>query len=126
MKFSIGISILLVIAVVLFGCKEYELDFDEEIIARNFSVEMDENPENGYVIGTLNASTTYERIDFKIDRQNPEGAFAVDAKKGTVTVADATKFDYEKDSVITGTVIVSNPNNSDSLKVNIKLRDIAE
>lgn len=117
------------IVVIAAGCNKYELDFDEVINSKNFIATMDENPENGFEIGTIEASSGYGRINFEILSQTPEGAIAVSDKTvggGVITVADASVFDYEINPVIESFVRIYNPDDSDTIVVRLTLRDLDE
>jgi hypothetical protein len=103
-----------------------DYDFSNTILARDFHTEMDENPEEGAAIGKISASSSYGRMEFEIEFQQPEGAFAVTKTKGELSVLDAALFDYETDSVIVGSVIISNNQMADTIKVKIKLADVPE
>ena len=112
-----------------FGCNRYELDFEEEIIARNFIATMNENPANGFEIGRIEASSSYNRITYEILSQSPEGAIDVLDKKvggGIITVADSSLFDYEKYPVIESRVRIYNPDDADTIDIRLTLRDRPE
>ncbi|MDA8886559.1 hypothetical protein OAD66_07580 [Bacteroidia bacterium] len=111
----------------LTSCDRYELDFDKEIIARNFNKEMDENPSPNEIIGVLDASSSYTRISFNLTSQTPEGAIEVSDQKdhkGEISVADSSLFDFEKHQEIKARVAMFNPDNADTINVNIKLIDL--
>lgn len=119
--------ILLVFTVV--SCGKYELSLDEEIISKNFIATMDENPENGFEIGTIDASSGYGRINYEILSQSPEGALAVSDKivgGGVITVANSTLFDFETNPVIEARVRVYNPDDSDTVLVQLTMIDLEE
>lgn len=111
------------------SCDRYELDFDEEIITRNFNKEMEENPSPNEIIGILDASSSYTRITFNLLSQTPEGAMAVSDQKdhkGEISVADSSLFDFENHKEINARVAVFNPDNADTININIKLLDVEE
>lgn len=118
--------ILLAALPILNSCGRFELDFEDEVIARNFYVWMDENPEENFEIGTIDASSSFIRIYFQIDSMYPEGAFTVHETEGTVHVANPELFDYEKDTLISGRVTAYNKDNAKTINVQINLQDIEE
>ena len=125
MKYS-----LLFLVLVCFSCdSKYELDLDEEIISKNFIATMDENPENGFEIGTIEATSGYGRINYTVLSQSPEGAISVLDKTiggGVITVADASVFDFETNPLIEASVRIFNPDDSDTIKIELTLRDLEE
>jgi len=90
---------------------------------------MDENPESGAEIGTIDASSGYGRINYTILSQSPEGAIAVTDKVvggGVITVADASVFDFETNPLIEASVRIYNPDDSDTISVKLTLVDLDE
>lgn len=119
---------LLLIILSAFSCGRYELDFDEEINARNFVVTIDENLTTGTSLGKIEASSSYNRISYSIVSQWPEGAFSLggEDREGEIIVAEAKHYDYETNPIIEGKVAVYNPENADTINVVLTLRDVEE
>ena len=80
--------LLFVISLSVIACDRYHLDFDDEIVSKNYTGWLDENPEDGASLGTISASSSYFRINFEILTQDPEDAMRVDEMK---SITDATK-----------------------------------
>ena len=121
------IFLMMVLAAV--GCDKYELDFEEEIIARDFIATMDENPRNGFEIGRIEASSSFNRINYEVLSQMPDGALEVSDKKiggGVISVADSSLFDFEKYPVIESQVRIYNPEDADTIVIRLSLRDKEE
>ncbi len=121
--------IIICMVLITAGCKKYELDFEEEINSENFIATLDENPRNGFEIGKIAATSGYGRINYEILSQTPEGAIAVSDKKiggGVITVADSSVFDYEKYPVIESRVRIYNPDDADTIRIQLTLQDVAE
>lgn len=118
--------ILILISGGFISCDRFELDFEDQVIARNFYVYMDENPSINALIGTIDASSSFGRINYRVDSMAPEGAFRVHDKEGHVRVHNPALFDYEKDSVITGKVTAFNKDNEKTINVRIRLVDLEE
>jgi hypothetical protein len=118
--------LLFVISLSVIACDRYHLDFDDEIVSKNYTGWLDENPEDGASLGTISASSSYFRINFEILTQDPEDAMRVDEKDGELFVNDASKFDFETDSTITADVRISNEENADTIKVLLTLIDVQE
>lgn len=96
------------------------------ITASDFSSAMDENPTNGYVIGTVQGSTNQGTVTFSITEQNPAGAFSIDASSGELKVANESLFDFETNPIITGTVKVANGSIIKNALITITLNDVNE
>jgi len=91
-------------------------DDDVVITVEDLVVDINENPTNGQVIGTVQ---TNGNGTFSITTQTPTGALNIDANTGELTVADATLFDYETNQTITATVEVVGATNTGAVTINI-------
>ena len=92
----------------------------------NFTPTIDENPTDGQIIGTLEASTNEGSITFSLTNQMPPGSFAIGASSGDLTVADASLFDFETNPVLTATVTAVNGTASDNATITVTLNDVDE
>ena len=99
---------------------------ETSITTSDFSITMDENPENGQIIGAIIGETNEGSISFSIIEQSPESAFSIDASTGELKVADATLFNFEVNPIITGTVKVANGTLFEIATVTINLNDLEE
>lgn len=77
------------------------------ITADDLNTSIDENPANGTIIANFNATVSQGSITYAIASQSVSGAIAIDANTGTVSVADASAFDYETNSSITGKIKIT-------------------
>jgi len=87
-----------------------------------------ENSANATVIGTVVASdpNVGDQLTYSLGN-TANGAFAIDAKTGVVTVADSTKLDFETNPVQTIVVVVTDKSGlTDTRTVTIKLSDVNE
>ncbi|KAA2218807.1 cadherin repeat domain-containing protein [Maribacter flavus] len=96
-----------------------------EITVQDFTVAVDENPTDGQVLGTVQA-TGNGAFDFSITSQTPMGAMAIDATTGELTVIDPNLFDFETNPVITAEISVTDGVESTSLTATINLNDVDE
>lgn len=112
-------------------------DVDEEISfisAEDFSVTIDENPVNGYVLGLLKGSTSSENGLSYTLTDNASGALALSisigdglgATEARVTVADPAAFDYEINPTITGEFQVSDGKQTAKASITVTLNDVDE
>ena len=107
-----------------FGCSKDD-DVNYEITTADFVESIDENPTNGDVLGTVEA-TGNGTLSYSITSQNPTGALALNATTGELTVADAALFDFETNPTITANVSVSNSENTETILVTINLNNANE
>ena len=96
----------------------------DEVSATNTDLTIDENPSNGDVVGTLEASGS--NLTYTITFQNPAGAFAIDQNTGELSVADETLFDFETNPNMLATISVSNGVQTVSANAFVELNDVNE
>jgi hypothetical protein len=96
-----------------------------EITAQDFTVAVDENPTDGQVLGTVQA-TGNGTFDFSITSQTPMGAMAIDATTGELTVIDPNLFDFETNPVITAEISVTDGVETTAVTATINLIDVDE
>lgn len=78
------------------------------ITANDLDTSIDENPANGAFIANFTATVNQSSITtYAIASQSVSGAIAIDANTGTVSVADASAFDYETNTSITGIIKIT-------------------
>jgi hypothetical protein len=96
----------------------------DEVSATNTDLTIDENPSNGDIIGTLQASGS--NLTYTITFQNPAGAFDINQNTGELSVADETLFDFETNPNMLATISVSNGTQSVSANAFVALNDVNE
>ena len=96
-----------------------------ELSAQDLTTDVDENPTDGQIIGTIqvNGSGT---LSFSITSQTPTGALSIDAGTGELSVIDPNLFDYETNPVITATILVDDGAETATAMVTINLNDVDE
>jgi hypothetical protein len=100
-----------------------------QISVENLAVAVDENPTNGDVVGTVQATQTIGGaiLSYSITSQTPSGALEIDATTGELTVLDNGLFDFEINPTITATVSSSEAVNTATVTVNlINLNEIGD
>ncbi len=90
------------------------------------TITIDENPENGDELATLSGTVNRGDIVFSLSNQNPAGAMAVDATTGKLTVADASKFDFETNPTLTATANATVEGETKSTTITVNLNDLVE
>ena len=105
-------------------------DVDESIAtvitASDLSVSIDENPEAGASLGTIEASVNTGSLQFSLVSQSTDGALTVNASTGVVAIADAALFDFETLQSLTASIRVSSGSVSEDVTVTITLTDVDE
>ena len=91
----------------------------DEVSAQSSATTINENPTNGEVVGSVQASGG--NLNFTITFQNPAGALEVNASTGELTVADAALFDFETYPNMLATVSVENAVNIVSVNATVNL-----
>ncbi|MEO9894683.1 hypothetical protein [Aurantibacter sp.] len=94
-----------------------------ELSAQDLTMDLDENPTDGQVVGAIQA-TGVGTLSFSITSQTPAGALNIDATTGELTVVDPNLFDFETNPVITATIAVDDAENPATVTIN--LNDIDE
>ncbi|MEH7308609.1 cadherin domain-containing protein [Neobacillus drentensis] len=99
---------------------------DNSPVPKGFTATIAENAANGTTVGTVTATDvdTENLFTYKINAGNTSGAFAIDANTGKITVADASKLDYETIRNFSLTVQVSDGANTADTTVTIDLTNL--
>ena len=124
-----GLSALLIFLVNCSDDNSIQGILDEivSISVSTFEAELDENPANGAVIGTVEASTSDgSALVYEIASQSPSGAMDINNLTGELTVLDASLFDFETNPTITGAILASSGDVNATIIATITLRDVAE
>ncbi|WP_109852950.1 hypothetical protein [Aquimarina sp. AU58] len=94
------------------------------ITTKDFETTIDENPDQGKELGTIEATTDEGELTYTIKTEEPTGAFAIDNKTGKLTVKEATLFDYETRDQLTAIVLIKSGEESEEAKITVYLNDI--
>ena len=90
----------------------------------NQSFDIDENSENGTVVGNIQASDDGDALTFSISAGNTGEAFEINPGTGELTVKTASMLDYETTTSFTLTIAVSDGEFSTTAEITINLNDI--
>lgn len=77
-----------------------------QVNLQNIAVTLNENPNNGDVVGTV--QTDVPTTNFSITSQSPMGALSINSNTGALLIADAALFDFETNPTITANVTADN------------------
>ena len=108
----------------LTACKKDDPVTPAVFTVNNLITTTDENPANGQVLGTIQVQNSTGNLSFTFNTQSPTGAMSLNPSTGQLTVADASKFDFETNPVITATVNVIDAQNNATAEVSINLNDV--
>ena len=123
-KFKI---ILFILIGLIFSCTESDEETIETSIAlSNFSTTINENPNAGLSLGTVEASTNQGNLTYSITEQLPIDAITIDSSTGELTVLTESLFDFETNPTITGIVKVESGDVFSTAIITINLNDINE
>jgi hypothetical protein len=91
------------------------------------SFALAENSTNGTIVGTVAASDAdLDALSYAITSGNTNGAFAIDASTGLITVANRAMLNFEVTPIFTLNVDVGDGVETDSAVVTINLSDVNE
>ncbi len=100
-------------------------DISSTISLLDFTTTIDENPTNGQLLGTIEASTNDGSLTFSLSTESPVGAFSINASTGEISVLDSILFDFETNPILTAEVTATNGEVSESATVTVNLNDIS-
>lgn len=97
----------------------------DEITVQDLITDIDENPMNGHIVGTIQASASGS-LTYTITYQSAAGALTIDQNTGELSVADETLFDHETNPNMFAVVSVDNSVYSVNVNATINLNNINE
>ncbi|MCB0494421.1 MAG: cadherin repeat domain-containing protein, partial [Cyclobacteriaceae bacterium] len=111
-----GMTWALALLLITAGCKD---DDNEVMISlEDLAVTVDENPETGYLLGTI-VSDSSMPLTFSIVSQTPNGAININEETGALTVATPALFDFETNPVITATISAEEAQNTATVTITV-------
>jgi len=127
-KFNKLFAVICILTV--FGCsKDDNTDPPppaSSISASNFTASIEENPTAGFVLGTVQATAGQGVLNYSITSQTPNGALAINATTGELSIANNDLFDYETNSIIEATVSVADDAGTATALATINLTNIKD
>ncbi len=102
-------------------------DLDDAMVSiEDATFSIAENPAANSEIGVVIGTSDQGDVTYSILSQEPEGAIAVDEVSGSVTVADASIFDFEVHQTVTATIRAAFGSISADATVTINITDLTE
>jgi hypothetical protein len=121
------LSLFLTFAFLLSGISCTKEEDPIAINTTDFAVTIAENPTLGQVLGTVAVTTNRGTLTYSVEpSETLNGAFAINATTGQLTVGSVGFFDFETRTSITGKVKVTNGSVSKLINVTITLTDVVE
>ncbi len=96
------------------------------ITISDFTISIDENPENGFILGQIEATTNSGTLSYHLHQQLPNFSMEIDSETGILKVRDSVSFNFEKHPVLTAKIIATSDGNQKTGNVTITLNDIYE
>ena len=116
---------LSLLAMLSIGCsKDDENVMQVTVTTEDFSVAIDENPTEGQSIGKVTGKSSEGEVSYSLTTQTPEGAMSIDVKTGELKVKNASLFDFETYTSITGVALVKSGEISKEAKITVKINDV--
>ena len=130
-KITFKLANLLVIVLVfsLFSCSNDDSDDSEtpeDVSATDFTTTIEENPTDGFIIGTLQATAGEGSLTYSLTSQTPNNALSINPTTGELSVANNALFDYEVNPVIEATATVSDDLSTTTATVTVNLTNIKD
>ena len=108
-----------------FACSDEEPQPQNPIEVADFETTIDENPDDGQVLGTITASNTSGTVSYALSNEVPEGAFSINSS-GELIVADRALFNFEVNPMLTAEVTVSDDVSNGKATITVSLNDVDE
>ncbi len=115
--------VILFLLLPFFACNKGD-EPQANIAADDLLVTIDENPDNGQVLGTITGSSDVGAITYSISSESIEGAFSINASTGELSVANKLAFDYETSPALTAIISLSNGSKTATSNVTVNLNDL--
>jgi len=107
---------------IITACGEDELA-PITVSAQEFVSSIEENPEDGEILGTITATTNRGAIGFEMMSQDIDNAMVVDEVTGELTVGDVAAYDFEERRFVTAMIRVFNEDKEDVIVARINILD---
>ncbi len=123
--------LLLFILVLLISCSSSDKEIIDDspsstVTVSDFTVTIDENPNNFGEIGQIEASTSSGTLIYSITNQSPLSAMDIDINTGIISVRDSSLFNFEVNPTLIAVANVTNGEVTERANIEINLNDIYE
>ncbi|WP_420398933.1 Kelch repeat-containing protein [Flagellimonas sp.] len=90
------------------------------------NIQVEENQENGQVLGSINGSTNQGSLTYSLISVSPAGAISINSSNGDISVANSDFFEFDTTQGITAIVEVKNGTEKKEVTITIDLIEIIE
>lgn len=116
---KVSLAFIILAITIMFSCakdddqKTEETEIEDEeteitITVEDLALNIDEHPEDGYILGTIQAETNIGTLSFSLIEQNPTDALSINETTGELRVRNSAIFDFETHPEITAIAKVTN------------------
>ena len=98
--------------------------FETSVSINDFTFNINENPTNQVLIGTISGTTNVGTLTYSIESQSNNNALRIDGSTGNLYVVTRSYFDFETNPVITAVVKASNNTVFALSNIKINLKDL--
>jgi hypothetical protein len=110
--------------VCLTRCNE---EIETKISSVDFTTTVPENPAVGASLGIIDASVNQGELTFSMgESADFDGAFAVNASTGELTIADPDYFNFEENNTVTGVVVAVADGITNEINVTVTITNVNE
>ncbi len=121
---------LIILSLLCISCnKDYDnvtIISEAVVSVENFIETVEENKAEGASLGAVSATTTNGTLAYSIISQEPEDAISINPETGELSIADASVFDYEVNTEVTGVVEAKTQGASKTLVFTINITNVLD
>lgn len=121
----INLLFLQIFLVAIFACNNDDNSSEETIVnTSDFIMDINEFPENGQVIGKIEASTNKGNLTFSIISQTPNDAFIINSSTGELKVLNKILYNFDLNPKLSGIVAVRNGDIISYANVSVNVKNV--
>lgn len=121
---TIKTLILLILVVAITSCNKDEESQNHSPITEDVVLSMDENPTSDLVATIIATDLDGDTLTYAIQSQTPTGSIQINESTGEIFILDINAFDYEQNTTITASIIVSDGTNETIIQLTINILNI--
>lgn len=118
--------ILLLFAVVITSCNKDEDPQNNAPVSQDIEISMEENPTSDLVTTIIATDLDEDELTYTIQSQTPTGSIQINETTGEIFILNINAFDYELNTIITASIIVSDGIDDTNMQLTINILDVNE
>jgi len=95
-------------------------------VSEDIVVNMDENPTSDLVATIIATDIDGDTLTYSIQSQTPAGSIIINETTGEVFIADINAFDYEQNTVINASIVITDGTATTTMQLTINILDVNE